>query len=86
VLAHTEDAERALATARAQGRELRFDLREHCHTGRYRLSVRYQVPDPKGGPPRDVNLGLLWSEDRPALEALKERLERAGVAHDPSRR
>jgi hypothetical protein len=69
-------AAQALETARVEGEALRFDCREHCHTGRFRLSVRYRVPDPAGGPPRDVNLGLLWSEDQAGLEALRAALER----------
>jgi hypothetical protein len=71
----TPDATRALEIARAEGQGLRFVVLEHCHTGRYRLSVRYRVPDGRGGEPRDVNLGLLWSEDRGGLEALRQELE-----------
>lgn len=76
MLALTDQALRALEVARAEGHDHRFVVLEHCHTGRYRLSVRYRVDDPKGGPARDVNLGLLWSEDRAAVEALRDRLER----------
>jgi hypothetical protein len=78
VLSLDEDAARALDVARREGRELRFTLLEHCHTGRYRLAVRYRVTDPDGRE-RDVNLGLLWSEDRESLDALRARLE-AGAA------
>jgi len=80
VLTLPPDAARALATARAEGHDLRYDCREHCHTGRFRLSVRYRVADPAGGSPRDVNLGLLWSEDEAALRTLGESLARG--AHE----
>ena len=66
-------AAHALETARAEGVDHRYVVLEHCHTGRWRLSVRYRVPGPE---PREVNLGLLWSEDRAGLEALREALER----------
>jgi hypothetical protein len=69
------DAARALDRARAEGQDLRFTLLEHCHTGRFRLAVRYRVLDAATGELRDVNLGLLWSEDRAGLEALRAELE-----------
>lgn len=67
-------AARALEVARAEGQDLHYVVVEHCHTGRHRLSVRYVVPDPRGGPQRDVNLGLLWSEDLAALTVLRDSL------------
>jgi hypothetical protein len=76
VISLTPAAARALEVARAEGQDLRFVLLEHCHTGRFRLSVRYQVTDRRTGEARDVNLGLVWSEDRAALEALRAELER----------
>jgi hypothetical protein len=76
VISLTPAARRALETARAEGQDLRFVLLEHCHTGRWRLSVRYRVADRETGEPRDVNLGLAWSEDQPALERLRGELER----------
>jgi hypothetical protein len=79
VLSLTPEATRALERARAEGQSLRFVLLEHCHTGRYRLSVRYQVRDAESGEPRDVNLGLLWSEDQAGLEALRLELERGAA-------
>ncbi len=78
VLALTDQARHALEVARGEGHDLRYVVLEHCHTGRYRLSVRYRVADPRGGGARDVNLGLLWSEDRAGLEALRAELERGG--------
>ena len=75
VLTLPPQAARALEVARAEGQDLRYVVLEHCHTGRHRLSVRYVVPDRQGGPPRDVNLGLLWSEDLAALTALRDALE-----------
>jgi hypothetical protein len=74
VLRLADAARRALEVARGEGKDLRYVLLEHCHTGRFRLSVRYRV-EPPGGEPRDVNLGLLWHEDRAALEALRAELE-----------
>jgi hypothetical protein len=84
VLTLTPLAAGALEIARRDGRDLRYVVVEHCHTGRHRLSVRYVVPDPQGGAPRDVNLGLLWSEDLAALEALRDELERGGGGAAPA--
>jgi len=64
-----EKAARALEVLRRDGRALRFGVDEICHSGRYRLSVRYRGSD--GG---EVRLGLLYSEDREGLEALGVRL------------
>ena len=64
-----EQAARALDVVRRDGQELRFVVDEICHSGRWRLSVRYRGAE--GG---EVRLGLLYSEDRAALEALGAKL------------
>jgi hypothetical protein len=78
VLTLPPQAAHALEVARAEGQDLRYVVLEHCHTGRHRLSVRYVTPDRQGGSPRDVNLGLLWSEDLAALTALRDALAAGG--------
>jgi hypothetical protein len=65
-----ELAARALASVRRDGRELRFEVTEICHSTRFRLSVRYRRA---GGD--EQRLGLLYSEDRAGLEALQAQLE-----------
>jgi hypothetical protein len=64
-----ERAARALEALRRDRRVLRFGVDEICHSGRYRLSVRYRGSD--GG---EVRLGLVYSQDREGLEALGARL------------
>ena len=66
-------AARALAVVRRDGRELAYGVDEICHSRRFRLSVRYR--DAAGEARR---LGLLYSEDRAALEALGAALAREG--------
>jgi hypothetical protein len=67
-----EQAARALEVVRRQGRDVRFEIAKVCGDERYRLSVRYKAA---GGD--DVRLGLLYSEDRAALEDLRARLAAA---------
>jgi len=67
-----EKAARALEVLRRDGRALRYGVEEVCHTGRYRLSVRYRAAEGN-----EVRLGLLYSEDREGLEALLARLPAA---------
>jgi hypothetical protein len=69
------DAARALEELRRTGRDVRFEIRKACEQERWRLKVVYRAPDPATGRDREVQLGLLWSEDRPGLEALARRLE-----------
>jgi hypothetical protein len=69
----SDQAERALAIVRRDGRAIRFVVDEICHSSRYRLSVRYQRPEGD-----EVRLGLVYSEDRAALEALGRELASAG--------
>ncbi len=64
-----ERAARALDVVRRDGRDLRFEVEKICHSERYRLSVRY-----RSASGNDVRLGLLYSEDRAALEALRAQL------------
>ncbi len=53
---------------RREGRELRFEVGQVCESGRYRLSARYRSAA------GEVRLGLVYSEDREALEELRARL------------
>jgi len=70
-----EQAAKALSAVRAQGRELRFEIRKACEQERWRLKVCYVRVDPASGAQDEVQLGLLWSEDLAGLEALRRRLE-----------
>lgn len=65
----TEQAARALDVVRRDGRDLRYEVSEICHAKRYRLSVHYRAPAGD-----EVRLGLLYSTDRAALEALGAEL------------
>ncbi len=65
-------AARALEVVRREGRVLRFEVTEVCQSGRHRLSVRYRARDDG-----EFRLGLAYSEDRDALEALRARLSGA---------
>ena len=64
-----DQAARALARLRADGRALDFSVDEVCHSGCHRLSVRY--PGADGGV---VRVGLVYDRDRAALEQLAARL------------
>jgi hypothetical protein len=64
-----ERAARALEVLRREGRELRFEVARVCESQRYRLSARYRSDA------GEVRLGLVYSEDEEALEALRVRLE-----------
>ncbi len=68
-------AGRALDVVRRDGRDLRFEITEICHSDRFRLSVRYLA---RGG--EEVRLGLLYSTDRAGLEQLGARLAAGSVA------
>ena len=68
------EARAALDTALRTGRDHRVVLYEHCHTGRWRLAVRYVRVDERGE--KDIDLGLVWSEDHPGLERLRGEVER----------
>lgn len=64
-----DQAARALEVIRRDGRDLRFEVAKICESTRYRLSVHYRPPH--GG---EFRLGLLYSEDREALERLRDAL------------
>ncbi len=68
-----EQAARALEVVRRDGRDLRYEIDEICHSDRFRLSIRYVRP---GG--EELRLGLLYSADRAVLEALRGRLAAEG--------
>jgi len=65
------DAARALDEVRRTGSGVRFEIRKACEQERWRLKVCYRTGQDGG----EVQLGLLWSEDLPGLEALRRRLE-----------
>ena len=65
----TETAARALAAVRRDGRDLLYPVDEICCSSRFRLSVRYRAASGE-----EIRLGLLYSEDRAALEALAAAL------------
>jgi hypothetical protein len=67
-----DQAARALEVVRRDGRDLRFEVSEICKAGRYRLSVHYRSA---GSDER--RLGLIYSPDRDALDALRARLSEA---------
>jgi hypothetical protein len=73
------DAARALESVRRTGRDVRFEIRKACEQQRWRLKVLYRAPDPATGLEREVQVGLLWSEDRSGLEALARQLEGVGT-------
>lgn len=77
-----EHAAQALARIRSEGRGVRFEIRKACEQERWRLKVCYRPPGAAAGAP-ETQLGLLWSEDLPGLEALRHRLE-AGQDGRPS--
>jgi hypothetical protein len=70
------DAARALEVLRGEGNALRFEIKKACEQERWRLKVCYRSARAASG--AESQLGLLWSDDLPALEALRESLEREG--------
>jgi hypothetical protein len=68
------DAARALDVVRRTGRALRFEIKKACEQERWRLKVCYRTEN-SGGDDGEAQLGLLWSDDLPALEALLRKLE-----------
>lgn len=69
-------AARALDAIRRTGRNVRFEVKKACEQERWRLKVMYDHDDAVTGEPVTIALGLLWSDDRAAVVALRERLER----------
>jgi hypothetical protein len=65
-----EKAADALAVVKRDFQDVRYELAKVCGSTRYRLSVRYR----SSGGADDRRLGLLYSEDRAALEELAARL------------
>jgi hypothetical protein len=70
-----DHAARALEVIRRDGRGVRFEIKKACEQERWRLKVCYGAVDARTGAATEVQLGLLWSEDLPGLEALKRNLE-----------
>lgn len=68
----TPQATQALTVVRQTCTELSYEVTEICHSERWRLSVRFVA---RSG--ERQRLGLLYSEDRAALEALREELAAA---------
>jgi len=66
-----EQAVRALEVVRRDGRGVRFEIKKACEQERWRLKLCYAAPGGAG----EVQVGLLWSDDREGLEALKRKLE-----------
>ena len=69
-----EHAAQALDRVRREGSAVRFEIRKACEQERWRLKVCW-APATGGA---EAQLGLLWSEDLPGLEALKRTLEEGG--------
>jgi hypothetical protein len=67
-----DQAARALAVVRRDGRDLRYVVDHVCGSTRWRLSVRYRAPAGD-----EVRLGLLYSDDRAELESLGAQLREA---------
>lgn len=70
----TRDAAAALEAVRGKGRNVRFEIKKACEQERWRLKVLYETTDPVTGEEHTVQMGLLWSEDRAGLVALRDRL------------
>jgi len=68
----TPQAAQALAVVRQTGRDVSYEVTEICHSQRWRLSVRFVA---RSG--ERQRLGLLYSEDRAALETLLAELASA---------
>ena len=65
-----DKAAQALDVVRRDGADVRLEVTKVCGDVRYRLSVRYRA---RSGD--EIRLGLAYSEDRGALEALRARLD-----------
>ena len=70
----TRDAEAALEAVRLTGRNVRFEIKKACEQERWRLKVVYEATDRASGEEHTVQMGLLWSDDRAGLVALRDRL------------
>jgi hypothetical protein len=72
------EAVRALEAVRRNGRNVRFEVKKACEQERWRLKVLYDAVDPATGEVSPVALGLLWSDDRAGVVALRDRLADGG--------
>ncbi|HSN92903.1 MAG TPA: hypothetical protein VLS93_16855 [Anaeromyxobacteraceae bacterium] len=78
-----EAAAAALDRLRRSAADLRFEVRKACEQERWRLKVVYRASDPETGAPEPRELGLLWSDDRAAIQALRDRLARGEDGRTP---
>jgi hypothetical protein len=78
-----DDASAALDALRRAGRDLRFEVRKACEQERWRLKVVYRASDAETGAEESRELGLLWSEDRQGIVALRDRLARGEDGRPP---
>jgi hypothetical protein len=78
-----DDAVAAVESIRRTGQNVRFEIKKACEQERWRLKVLYDVVDGDGDPPRTIQLGLLWSDDRAAVCALRDRLAAGGTGKAP---
>lgn len=69
-----DDAVTALESIRRTGQNVRFEIKKACEQERWRLKVLYDVVDADGAPPRTIQLGLIWADDRLEVRALRDRL------------
>lgn len=69
-----DQARRALDALRERARDLRFEVAEICHSGRWRLSVHYRDGRVGAADAGELRLGLLYSSDRDGLLGLRQRL------------
>jgi hypothetical protein len=70
----TTEAAAAVEAVLRTGRNVRFEIKKACEQERWRLKVLYETIDAVTGEEHTVQMGLLWSEDRPGLVALRDRL------------
>jgi hypothetical protein len=80
-----DDAAAALDAVRRTGRGVRFEVRKACEQERWRLKVVYRATDAETGADEPRELGLVWSEDRQAILALRDRLGRGEDGRAPDR-
>ena len=72
-----DQARRALDALEESARDLRFEVAEICHSGRWRLSVHYRDGRVGAAGAGELRLGLLYSSDRDGLLGLRQRLAEA---------
>jgi hypothetical protein len=74
-----DEAARAVEAVRRTGQNVRFEIKKACEQERWRLKVLYDRADPVTGETTTIHLGLLWSDDRAAVVALRDQLERGAA-------